>query len=72
MKFLVQEKGIATHVLDCQLINPIMRTNGYIEEPETCQRESKRDNFIFCTFNVSEFVTASGITTYDMIAPSNH
>jgi len=36
-----------------------------------CQRGSKRIGFIFYTLRLSKFVTTRGITTYNMIAPSN-
>ena len=35
-------------------------------------RGKDRLDFLFCTLTIASFVTASGITTYDEIAPSDH
>ena len=43
-----------------------------INEPETYIRGKDRIDFLFCTLTIASFVTASGITAYDEIAPSNH
>ena len=46
-KPLIGEKETTTLVLDFQLIDPITRTHGYIEEPETCQRGSARIDLFY-------------------------
>ena len=65
-------KGIAKLVPDCNLINPITQAHGYINEPETYIREKDRIYFIFCTLNITAFITACGITSYDVVAPSDY
>ena len=65
-KSLIGEKGTATLVSDCQLIDPITRIHGYIEELERYQRGSARIDFILYTLNISEFVP------YNMIVSSDH
>ena len=65
-------KGIAKLVSDCHLTDPIAQAHGHTNEPETYIRGKDRIDFIFCTLNIAAFVTASGITAYDEIAPSDH
>ena len=65
-------KGIAKLVSDCHIIDPIAQARGHINKPETYIRGKDRINFLFCTLTIASFVTASGITTYDEIAPSDH
>ena len=65
-------KGIAKLVSDCHLTDPIAQAHGHTNEPETYIRGKDRIDFIFCTLNIASFVTASGITAYDEIAPSDH
>ena len=60
-----RRKGIFTLVSNCQLIDPIAQAHRYTNEPETRQRGTARIDFIFCTLNISVFVTVSGINTYD-------
>ena len=71
-EFETRGKGIAKLVSDYNLIDPMAQAHGYINEPETYIRGKYRIYFIFCTLNITAFVTACGITSHDTVAPSDH
>ena len=66
-EFYPRKHDITKLATDWELIESIVPAHGTKLEPETRQRNSKRNDFVICTYKISTLINIGGITPYNMI-----
>ena len=55
-----------------QMCDPIFKQHGSKNEPNNHLRGSKRIDYTFCTQHISQYISSSGILSFDFVTTTDH